>query len=58
MDKPTFKFWMTRSGDLEKERNKWKNIAIRLSSPVHDPNCEYAAPCSYCDAIKEVEKHR
>lgn len=58
MDKQTFKFWVTRSGELEKDRNKWKEIAKRLANPVHDPNCEYAVKCSYCNALKEVEEIR
>lgn len=57
MDKQTFKFWVTHSGEVEKDRNKWKAIARRLANPFHDPNCEHAAPCSYCDAIKEVDKN-
>jgi hypothetical protein len=58
MDKITFKFWLDRSGELEEDRNKWKAIAKRLANPLHDPNCEYAVQCSYCDALKEVEKLR
>ena len=58
MDKITFKFWLDRSGELEEDRNKWKAIAKRLAVSVHDPNCEYAVQCSYCDALKEVEKLR
>lgn len=57
MDKQTFKFWINRSGELEKDRNKWKHIARRLANPVHDTNCEHAAPCTYCDSVKEVEKY-
>jgi hypothetical protein len=58
MDKQTFKFWVNRSGELDEDRNKWKAIAKRLSIPVHDPNCEYAVKCSYCDALKAVEEIR
>lgn len=58
MDRVTFKFWVDRSGELEEDRNKWKAIAKRLAVSVHDPNCEYAVQCSYCDALKEVEKLR
>ena len=57
MDRVTFKFWVGRASELEKDLIKWKNIARRLSSPVHDANCEHAAPCTYCNAIKEVEKN-
>jgi hypothetical protein len=58
MDKATFKFWTERSSQLEKDRNKWRDIARRLANPVHDDYCEYAAPCTYCQAMKEVDKHR
>jgi len=56
MDRVTFKFWVNHSGQLEKDRNKWKAIARRLANPVHDPNCEHAASCGYCDALKSVEE--
>lgn len=56
MDKATFKFWVTHSGEVEQDRNKWKAIARRLANPVHDPNCEHAAACGYCDALKSVEE--
>lgn len=58
MDKQTFKFWINRSGELEKERKKWMSIARRLSIPVHDTNCEYGVKCGYCDALKSVEEIR
>ena len=58
MDRVTFKFWVGRASELEKDLIKWKNIAKRLAVSVHDPNCEYAVQCSYCDALKEVEKLR
>ena len=56
MDKPTFIFWVQRSAEMEAERNMWKGVAERLANPVHDPNCEYAASCTYCAALDKVGK--
>lgn len=50
----TFKWWIGRSRELEKERNEWRDIAYRLTTPYHDKNCEYAAECSYCQAMKKA----
>jgi hypothetical protein len=56
MDMPTYGWWIERVGQLEKERNEWITIAQRLANQYHDANCEFAAPCSYCDAMKKATK--
>jgi hypothetical protein len=54
MDKSAFEWWSKRVEQLEQERDEWKETARRLSFPHHDPNCEFAAPCSYCSAMKRA----